>query len=83
MRLAAAELGGHVEDGRGLDRDAGEPPDRLGGEVLQVPGQVRPLEEPLGVLVVLAGSTVADVVEVDGELRGVQRSPLAQVLAGL
>ena len=33
--LAASELGGHVEDGRGLDRDAGKPPGRLGGQALR------------------------------------------------
>src|SRR5208337_274373 len=57
--LAASELGGHVEDGRGLDRDAGKPPGRLGGQVSQVPRQVSPLEESLGVLIILAGFSVA------------------------
>ena len=65
--LAASKLGGHVEDGRGLDRDAGKPPGRLGGQVSQVPRQVSPLEEPLGVLIILAGFTVANEVEVHRE----------------
>src|SRR5271157_696645 len=79
--LAASKLGGHVEDGRGLDRDAGKPPGRLGGQVSQVPRQVSPLEEPLGVLIILAGFTVANEVEVHREFRCVQGSILAQILA--
>ena len=82
VRLPAAELGGHVEDGRGLDLDAREPPDDLGGEVEEALGHVGPLEEPLGLQVVGMGPVVADVVEVDGELRGVHRAVLAEVFPG-
>jgi hypothetical protein len=82
--LAATELGGHVEDGRGLDGDAREPAHGLGGEVLEAPGQVRTLEEASRVLVIPGDALFvqADVVEVDGELGGVQGLALAEVLAG-
>ena len=82
MRLAAAELGGHVEDGRRLDLVPESRRTDLGRQVQQVAGQVRPLEEPLRVLVVLGARPVADLVEVDGELRRIQRPALAQVFAG-
>ena len=51
--LAAAELRRHVEDGGGLDLDPREPPHDLGGEVEQALGHVGPLEEPLGLDVVV------------------------------
>ena len=52
VRLPAAELRGHVEDGGGLDLDAREPPHDLGGEVEEALGHEGPLEEPLGLHVV-------------------------------
>ena len=35
VRLAAAELGGEIEDGRGLDLDAREPPDHAAAKLAQ------------------------------------------------
>jgi hypothetical protein len=81
VRLAAAELGGHVEDSRGLDGDSREPSHRLGGKILEVPGEECPLEEAPRILAVLRGSVIADVIQVDGELRGVQRTSFAKVFA--
>src|SRR5262249_23658030 len=71
--------GNPVEDGGGLDLDAGKPPDDLGGEVEEALGHEGPLEEPLGLHVVGMGPVVADMVEVDGELRSIQWAVLAEV----
>ena len=73
VMLKTAEVSVLTPDSRRTD---------LGGQVRQVLRQVRPLEEPLGLLVVRRGAAVADLVEVDGELGGVQRPALAQVFAG-
>src|SRR6266567_2760610 len=59
------------------------PPYRLRGEVEQAGCEVGALEEALRVLVVLGGSPLADVVQVDGELGGVERLAFAEVFAGL
>ncbi len=80
--LAPAELGRHVEDGGGLDLDAGEPAHDLGGQVEQAPRHVGALEESLGLDVILVRPPITDVVEVDGEFRGVERPVLAEVFPG-
>jgi len=82
MGLAAAELGGHVEDGRRFGLLARQPTDHLRGQSAEVLGEVRPLEEALWLLIIRRGAAVADLVEVNGELRSVERLALAQVLAG-
>ena len=51
-------------------------------QVERASGHVRPLEEPLGVDVIRVRPFVADMVEVDGEFRGVQRPVLPQVFPG-
>ena len=80
--LAAAELGRQVEHRRGLDLHAVQAAHHLHREVAEVLGEVRALEELGGVLVDRRGAAVADVVEVDGELGGVERAPFAEILAG-
>ena len=83
MGLAAAELRGHIEDGRGFGLLARQPADHLRSQAAQVLRQVGPLEELLRVLVDARRPAVAHLVQVDGELRSVQRLALAQVLAGV
>ena len=73
MGLTATELGRHIEHRRGLGDLARQAPDHLRREQRQVLRQKGAVEEPLRVLVVLEGATVPDVVQVDGELRGVER----------
>ena len=79
--LAAAELGGHVEHGRGARGLARQPTHDLGGRATQGTRQEGPLEEPVRLLVVRVCPAVAHLVQVHGKLRGVQRPALAQVLA--
>src|SRR5215217_3171614 len=81
MGLAATKLGRQVEDGRGLDGDPRKPSHGLSCEVNQVMRQVGPLKESLRLLVVLRSTPCPDVVEVNGELGGVEQFALAQVLA--
>ena len=81
VSLAAAELGGQVENRVGLGALAGETADDFGGQGGEVLGEIGAREEAVGLLVVRRGAAVADVVQVDGELGGVERFALAQVLA--
>jgi hypothetical protein len=53
VRLAPAELGRHVEHGRGLHLDTRQAADHLRTQFQRAFGQVRPLEEPLWIAVVL------------------------------
>ena len=80
--LAAAELGGQVEDRAGLGPLAGEAADDFGGQGGEVLGEVGAGEEAVGLLVVGRGAVVADVVQVDGEFGGVERFAFAEVFAG-
>ena len=70
---------GHVEDGGGLDLDAGQAANDLGCQVGQVPGQVGPVEEPARILVILWRSPRAHVVQVHRELGGVEGLAFPQV----
>jgi len=69
VRLAAAELCRHVEDGGRFDGDPGQSPDRLYGEVGQVAGKVGAVEEAGGFEVVAVDilAPLADVLQVDRE----------------
>src|SRR5262245_50247706 len=82
VRLAAAELGCEIVDCRGLNLDARKASDHTAAELAQARRYERAVEEPLRVLVVVRRPTVANVVEVDGELGSVQRSPVPQILSG-
>ena len=48
VSLAAAELRGEVEDSRGFDLDAGEPPNCARGQFGQILSQKRAVEESCG-----------------------------------
>ena len=81
--LAAAELRGHVEDGGGLHLNAVEPTQHLRGEFLKTAREERAFEETRRVDVVFVHGVArrANMIEVDGEFRGVHRSVLAKILA--
>ena len=82
VRLAPTELGRHVEDGGRLDLDAGQAPKHLGREVDQARREMRAFEELPRVRVVRRGTPLANVVEMDRELGGVQWPVLTEVLPG-
>ena len=79
MRLAAAELGGHVEDGRCLRFRTRHPADRFGSDRQQALGEVGLAKEPRRVLVVRIGPAVAHLVEMHGELRCIEWLSFSQV----
>jgi len=80
MRLPAAKLRGHVEHGRSLHLDPGEPPHDLGCQIEQALGEIGPLEEPVRLDVVLVCPAIADVVQMHGELGRIQRPILTKIL---
>ena len=79
--FAAAELGGQVEDRAGLRPLAGEAPHDFAGQGGEVFGDVGARKEAVGLLVVRRGAVIANVVQVDCELGGVEGFAFAQVLA--
>lgn len=80
--LAAAELGSQIEYGAGFSAFAGEAADDLAGKGGHVLGQVGTGEEAVGLLIIRRGLVVADVVQVDSELGGVEGFAFAKVFAG-
>ena len=81
VRLAAAKLRGKVENGVRLRALAGQATDDFGSEDSEVVGEVSSLEEPLRLLVIGGRTAFAHLVEMDGELRCVERFAFAQILA--
>lgn len=79
--LTAAKLLGEVKDGRGLDLHAGEAPNNLRRELAEVLREEGAFEELGRVLVHGRRAPISNVVEVDRELRRVERLAIAQVLA--
>ena len=82
MGFAAAELGGQVENRAGLGALSGEAPHDFGGQGGEILREVRTSEEAVGLLVIRRGAIIADIVQVNGELGGVKRFALAEILAG-
>lgn len=84
VRLAAAELRRHVEYGGSFKLDARQPPQHLARQVGQAPRHVRAIEKAsrLNIVNMCPRTSVPDVIQMDGELRGVERAVVPQILAG-
>ena len=81
MGFPPTKLGREVVDSRRLHADAGEPSDDTTAEFLQATGEKCSVKEALRILVVFRRPSVPDVVKVDGEFGGVERSAVAEILA--
>ena len=77
MSLAAPELGGHVEYGRGLRFLPRQSANHLSPQGGQRLGQVGAFEELLRILVIRRSAAVSHLVKVDGKFCGVERFPFA------
>jgi len=73
--FTAAELRCHIEDGARLKLFTRETAHDLRREVAQRFRQIGALEKSLGDTVVLRRTSLADVIEVDGEFRSIERFP--------
>ena len=79
--LAAAELRGQVEYRRGLDFDAGEPPNSKRRQFGQIFRQESAIKEPGRLLIIGRRTVVAHMVEVDSKFRGVEGATVSEVFA--
>ncbi len=82
MGLAAAKLGGHIEHRRGFGLDPRQAAHDLGRQRGQILGHVGALEELFGVLINVRGAACLHLIQMHGELGGVQRPAFTQVFAG-
>ena len=69
--LAAAKLGGEIEDGAGFGTFAREAANDLAGESGQILSEIGAREEPVRFLVIKRSLVVADIVQMDGEFGGI------------
>ncbi len=81
MGLSAAELRRHVEYGRSFRLDSRQPAESLCCQARQTLRQIGPFKEPFWILVINRSPTIANLIEMNGKFRRIQRPPLAQILA--
>jgi len=79
MGLAVTELGDQGQVRRRVRPLPGEPPEHHPGMLGERPREVRPGEELLRVPVVFGSAAGDDLLERDGELVRVERTPLADL----
>ncbi len=79
--LPAAELSRHVEDSRGLRPLPVETPDDFARKATEIGRQIGPVEESRRLLIVLVGPTLSHLIQVDCELRSIERLTLPEILS--
>ena len=78
--LAAAELRRHVKHGGRFGLLPGQPAKNLGGHAGEPFGQKSTLQKALRVLIDRRGTSVPDLIKVNGELRRIEGLPFSEVL---